>query len=338
MMTYATEHLPFFRRLIGSFFFLLFCLPLLTSCSSEKTIVNGLDEREANEILVFLSTKGVHATKVPSLEGAGAGGGSKISLWDISVPSTEAIDAMAILNQAGLPRRRGQNLLQIFTATGLVPSEMEQTIRYQAGLAEQIANTIRKIDGVIDAEVQISFPKENPLNPEENKGQKITAAVYVKHTGVLDDPNSNLISKIKRLVAASVPNLDYNNVTVIGDRARFGEGPMGGLQSATEEQKQFVSIWSIVVAKESVTAFRVIFFSMIIVILILLLLVIWTGWKLYPVLHSHGGIKELFHLHPIQIEKKAEPVKEEKTGESEKPAEKPSEEQLGLVDKDIDET
>jgi type III secretion protein J len=210
------------------FFIFCLCLPLLTSCESRKIIVNGLDEREANEIIVFLATKGIDASKAQSVAASG-GGGTKIVLWDISVDSTQALVAMSYLNQAGLPRRQSQNLLNIFTGAGLVPSEMEQKIRYQAGLAEQIASTIRKIDGVLDAEVQISFPEENPLNPNEKK-QPITASVWVKHNGVLDDPNSHLVSKIKRLVAASVPGLDYDNVTVIGERARFNETPVLLLQ------------------------------------------------------------------------------------------------------------
>ncbi|MBS4167877.1 type III secretion system inner membrane ring lipoprotein SctJ [Parachlamydia sp. AcF125] len=289
-------------KLLGAVF--LVCMAfLLTSCESRKTIVNGLDEKEANEIVVFLSSKGIDAMKVQSQEGGG--GGSKIVLWDISVSADKATQAMSILNQSGLPRRKPQSLLGIFSNVGLVPSELQERIRYQAGLAEQIASTIRKIDGVLDAEVQISFPEEDPLNPGGEKKGKIVASVYVKHSGVLDDPNSHLVTKIKRLVAASVTGLDYDNVTVIGDRARFSEMPIG-LKSGGDE-KQFVSIWSIIVAKESAFRFRVIFFSFSLFLLLLSLAMIWAGWKLYPLLRAHGGIKQLFHLQPIT----AEPVKQE---------------------------
>ncbi len=59
--------------------------------------------------------------------------------------------------------------------------------------------------------------RPNPQAP----AQRVTAAVYVKHQGIVDDPNSHLISKIKRLVAGSVTGLDINDVTVISDRSRF---------------------------------------------------------------------------------------------------------------------
>lgn len=294
-------------------FILLSAFLFLTSCESRRTIVNGLDEKEANEIVVFLSSKGIDAAKVQSQEGTGGGGGSKITLWDITVAPGEVTEAMSILNQSGLPRRKPQSLLGIFSNVGLVPSELQERIRYQAGLAEQIASTIRKIDGVLDAEVQISFPEEDPLNPGKENKEKIVASVYVKHSGVLDDPNSHLVTKIKRLVAASITGLDYDNVTVIGDRARFSEMPIG-LKSSGGDEKEFVSIWSVIVAKESVSRFRTIFFSYTILLLLLLLLLLWILWKILPLLKKVGGVKQLFKVQPLKIEtpktEEAEPAAE----------------------------
>lgn len=322
------------------FCFLIALLFLTTACESRKIIVNALDEKEANEIVVFLSARGLDATKV-KLEAAGGGGGQKMVLFDISVPEEQANEAMSLLNQSGLPRRRGQNLLGLFSNVGLVPSEMQDKIRYQAGLAEQIASTIRKIDGILDAEVQISFPEEDPLNPKGEKKQKITASVYVKHSGVLDDPNTHLVTKIKRLVAASITGLDFDDVTVIGDRARFSETP-GGMFSGLEEEKQYVSVWSIIVAQESLFRFRVIFFSFTLIILFLLLGGVWAVWKIYPLLKEHGGIKELFHLHPIKTSAENQTAKDAKEASDAKSAKEesapPAPEEKGLVDEDIDES
>jgi type III secretion protein J len=317
-----------------------FCLPMVTGCSSSKTIVNSLDEKEANEIIVYLSTKNIDVIKVPAKASEGGGGGGvKIQLWDISVPDTQALEAMSYLNQVGLPRRRSQNLLGIFTGTGLVPSEMEQQIRYQAGLAEQIASIIRKIDGILDAEVQISFPKEDPLNPSGEKKQKITASVYVKHNGVLDDPNSHLVTKIKRLVAASIAGLDYDNVTVIGERARFSEyQPLTNAGAAGEEEKQYVTVWSIILAKESLSRFRLIFFSFTILILVLAVILSWILWKIHPVLKAQGGFRELFHLKPIDAEPSETSPKEQNKEEPKKENAPENETPASTADKDIDQT
>lgn len=317
---------PFFSKKNGtsffsSFIFLFALFFLLTGCESRRVIVNNLDEREANEILVFLTNKQIDATKVQAAtEG---GGGNKAVVWNISVESTQAADAMALLNQAGLPRRKSQNLLAIFGNQQLVPSGMQEKIRFQAGTAEQIASIIRKIDGVLDADVQISFPDEDPLNPGATK-QKITASVYVKHSGVLDDPNAHLITRIKRLVASSVNGLDYDNVTVIPDRARFGEG--GGV-SLNEGERPYVNVWSIIVAQSSLSRFRLIFFTFTIALVLLTTALVWLIYKFLPLIQAAGGIKGLFSIHPIKYEdltplfsqkkEKAEEAKEEENGQDE---------------------
>ena len=297
MHTAITSHNGGYTRYIFRLLILCFVIPLLTSCEGQKTIVNGLEEKEANEILVFLSTKGIDANKVKTP--TAGGGGSKEVLWDISVPEGKGTEAMYLLNQQGLPRPPSQNLLGIFSSSELVPSDLKEKIKYRAGLSAQIASTIRKIDGVLDAEVTISFPEEDPLNPGQTKG-KITASVYVKHSGILDDPNSHLLTKIKRLVAASVTGLDYDNVTVIAEKSRFGEVPGSVSSSAPEEEKQYVSIWSVIVAKESITRFRLIF-TFSIVLLVAIIVLAWVLWKVLPVLAKHGGVKGLFSLHPVPI-------------------------------------
>lgn len=323
-------------RSLHLFLWLCLCTMLLSSCTSHKTIVNALDEKEANEILVYLSSRGIEAAKVQNV-GAGGGGGTKVVLWDIQVNADQASEAMALLNQAGLPRRRRQGLLDIFSSSGLVPSELQEKIKYQAGLAEQIASTIRKIDGVLDAEVQISFPEEDPLAPPGTKKGKIVASVYVKHNGVLDDPNSHLIPKIKRLVAASVAGLDYDNVTVIGDRAR---GPsLKSLGMTGEPEKEYVNVWSVILAKESVTRFQVLFFSFIIIILLLTLAFVWFFWKMFPLLQKYGGFKELFHVHPIPLEpktKEEEAESKEKEGKEKSEGANPPAPPKGKVDEDIE--
>lgn len=281
---------------------ILFLVPLLAGCEGRKTIVNGLDEKEANEIVVYLNQRGFDAEKQKA-EVSGTGQGPH--LFDVTVKEQDAVQTMYILNQVGLPRRRGQNLLGIFQNTGLVPTEMTEKIRYEAGLAEQIASTIRKIDGVLEAEVQISFPQEDPLNPGKMKGE-ITSSIYVKHSGALDDPNAHASTKIKRLVSSSITGLKYDNVTLILDKALYNQPPIGGSILSAEEQKQYVVVWSLVIGKESLTRFRIIFFTLTLLILLLILFLVWTIWKTYPLLQSHGGLKELLHLKTIKSDGKKE--------------------------------
>jgi type III secretion protein J len=290
---------------------ILLLLIAFSGCASQKTIINGLDERDANEIIVFLASKNIEAHKVQAKsEGPGAGGGGV--MWDIVVDSTQVTEAMSILNANGLPRRRSQKLLELFAAGGLVPSEMQEKVRYQAGLAEQISGTIRKIDGIIDADVQLSFPEEDPLNPKAQKAP-VTASVFVKHQGVLDDPNSHLITKIRRLVASSVQGLSFENVTVIADRARFSDVTSQLQAHSVPGEVEHVKVWDMVISKESLSRFQIFFFALIAVLAIFILVTIWLVWKVLPLAREAGGLKQLFSVHPLEIHKEAEEEKKEET-------------------------
>jgi type III secretion protein J len=275
----------------------------LTSCESNNSIVNNVDEREANEIIVFLASQGIHAGKTPAVEAA-AGATGPSNQWNITVDSKDSVQAMAVLNQNGLPRRQGSTLLELFAKSGLMSSDKEESIRFQSGLAEQLKNTIRKIDGVIDADVQISFPQDN-TTPGATP-PKMTAAVYIKHQGVMEDPNNHLESKVKRLLAGSVTGLEYDNVAVISDRSRFTDIALtqnAELISPKDKAKEYVSIWSIVMTKASLGKFRAIFFLLICLILVFCAVLGWMVYKFYPELIKKS-------LQKISI-KRTRPPKEE---------------------------
>lgn len=287
-----------YHRLIKVGLFL--CITCLVSaCDESSNIVTNVDEREANIIVVFLESKGIKAFKQLVATGPAVGGeGPASPKFNIMVDPTKSIEAMAILNANGLPHRQGTNLLELFAKQGLMSTDKEETIRYQAGLAQQIANMILMIDGVLDCNVQISFPQTE--GAEEGAKQVVTAAVFVKHQGIVDDPNSHLENKIKRLVSGSVQGLDISNVTVVSDKSRFtdvtvnmqGE-PMNGAN------KEYVKIWSIVMSKESVAKFRSIFMFLLFIAIFLAVIIGWTIWKIYPLLKTHGGVKEFFNPLPF---------------------------------------
>lgn len=274
-------------------------LCIFSSCAQNTVIVNDLEERDANEIVVFLTNRGIIAHK-NTAKANNLGDGGPI-MFNISVDSKDMTRAMAILNQNGLPRKKGTNLLELFAKQGLMTTEKEETIRYQAGLEQQIANTIRKIDGILDADVRLSFPTETPsaLPGASPIQQKMTAAVYVKHQGIMDDPNSHLVPKIKRLVAGSVNGLDINDVTVIADRSRFSDLHFGITDSALNQTQDYKSIWSIIIATQSLLRFRLLFSFLIMTNLIFIFLCSWMLWKCYPLLMERGGFKSLFSWKPL---------------------------------------
>ena len=278
---------------MGSLFF------LCTGCDSSREIVSHIDEKEANVILVLLESKGIPASKTAVASSAiGAeGGGIKYS---ILVPEKYKIEAISYLNQNGLPKVKGLTLLDLFAKQGLMTSGREEMIRYQAGLAQELTNTILMIDGVIDANVQLSFPpEETNLSVEEGNQKKITASVYVKYQGMIDDPNLHLENKIKRLVSGSVSGLDINDVTVVSDRSRFTDIHLEEMPEALGGRPvEYVSIWDIVISKQSVARFRALFFITTALAGLFAIVLGWMGWKFYPYLKKEG-MRGLFNPIPF---------------------------------------
>ncbi|WP_157952386.1 EscJ/YscJ/HrcJ family type III secretion inner membrane ring protein [Candidatus Similichlamydia epinepheli] len=264
--------------------------------SGNTIILTGLDEQEANEIAVILNGYGI-ASEKKFVAGSGA---SQASTWSLSVPANKKMDSLAILNMRGLPRRRKTNtLLNLFSKSGLVSSDLEEKVRYQAGLADQIANTLRKLEGILDADVQLSIPDEESVPGAGNQEQKVTAAVYIKHTGILDDPNAYMQMKIKRLVSSSISNLEPDNVTIIGDQA------VVGLKKGKGFLPELVSVWGVRVEKSSAFFFKIIVGSLIIIIGLFLVIILWMGWKLQQ-FFSSAGIKSLISLQPIEFKEDEE--------------------------------
>ncbi len=269
-------------------YFFLLGLIFLVGCSGNQAIVNNVDERDANEIVVFLASKGIAAQKVAAPSSA-IGGTTPSDMYSITVADNQSTEAMALLNRYGLPRVQGTNLLTLFAKSGLISSDREETIRYQAGLAEELKNTIRKIDGVLDADVQISFPDTTVTLPPGTPLPKITAAVYVKHQGIMEDPNSHMEVKIKRLMAGSVNGLNFEDVSVISDRSRFADirlQPEGEMIGSKALQQTYVKMWGVVLTKSSLMRFRLIFFSFIILLLLFAVGFGWMVYKFYPLMRT----------------------------------------------------
>lgn len=268
--------------------YFLFLLVLLASCSTDQSIVNNIDERDANEIVVFLASKGIASQKVLAPT-SGAATTNPTDLFSIVVASDQSTQAMALLNRYGLPRRQGTNLLTLFAGGGLVSSDREETIRYQAGLAEELKNTIRKMDGVLDADVQISFPPSETTPLPGTPTPKTTAAVYVKHQGIMDDPNSHMEVKIKRLMAGSVNGLQFEDVSVISDRSRLADitlQPESELIGSKHLQQAYVKVWGIVLPKTSLSQFRFILFTFIFLLLLAAGGIGWLLYKFYPLMQT----------------------------------------------------
>ena len=66
--------------------------------------------------------------------------------------------AVELLKSQGYPRDKFAKIGEVFQKSGLVSSPTEERIRYMYALSQEIAETLTRIDGVMNARVHIVIP------------------------------------------------------------------------------------------------------------------------------------------------------------------------------------
>jgi flagellar M-ring protein FliF len=161
-----------------------------------ETLYVGLDRSDVNQIGIVLGEAGI-GFDVDS-------GGSSVM-----VPTGKTAQARMLLAEKGLPTsaNAGYELFDNVGSLGLT-SFMQQVTRVRA-LEGEIARTIRSIAGIKAARVHIVMAERANFRREE---QKPSASVVIRAAGT--DARKSALS-IRHLVAAAVPGLDSDNVTVL---------------------------------------------------------------------------------------------------------------------------
>jgi type III secretion protein J len=171
-------------------------LLLLTGCKEQ--LYTKLTEREANEMAAVLMQTGIDVDRKSAKDGS----------ITVSVEKDQFAQSIWVLKNQGLPRQTFSSMADVFKGEGLIPSPMEERIRFLYALSEGLSRTISEIDGVIDARVHVVLPKNDPMNQE---AQPSSASVFIRYY----DDQPPRIPQIKMLVANSVDSLSYDKVSVI---------------------------------------------------------------------------------------------------------------------------
>lgn len=176
-------------------------LVALTGC--EAKIQQGLDERQANEIITSLLERGFHPKK--ELEPG------KKPTWSITVDSDRADDATRTLVELGLPREKQPTAADVIKP-GIVPSPNEEFQLKLIGLQGDIARTLESVDGVITARVHLV------VAPAPRPGQAPVAskaAAFVRVRAGKSEWMEHNRDQVRALIAGSVEGLSPDSVTLV---------------------------------------------------------------------------------------------------------------------------
>lgn len=206
----------------GSWFHVFLVLPLLLLLAGCKAdLYTKVQEREANEMLAILLSKGVDAVRVVAKDGTST----------IQVEEKQLAFSIEMLNEQGLPRQPYKNLGEVFKGSGLVASPVEERARYVYALSEELSRTINDIDGVLSARVHVVLPKNDLLRQDSTPS---SASVFIRHSS--DAKLSALLPQIKMLVANSIEGLSYDKVAVVFVPVERAQHELSPAPAATSAQ------------------------------------------------------------------------------------------------------
>ncbi len=187
----------------------LAALMLNLGSQPKALLYSNLDLKEASSITQALDQAGIKYDA--------KGDGSTIM-----VPRDKVASTRLMLSGKGLPTS-GSVGYEIFdNANALGQTDFVQNLNRQRALEGELARTIRSLDGVTFARVQLVLPKRQMF--EEDTSQP-SASVVVGLAG--RDPSPDQVRALQNLVAGAVPNLKPERVTIVDQNSRLLAGGDG---------------------------------------------------------------------------------------------------------------
>jgi type III secretion protein J len=166
----------------------------------QTPIAEDLDQRHANQIVATLRQHGIPADR-------SVGKDDRIS---VSVEESRFAEAVAVLNDNGLPKQDFVTLGEVFKRDGLVSSPVQERAQIIFALSQELSRTVSEIDGVLSARVHLVFPENDPLREQLVPS---SASVFIRHQA--STSMNDVVPEVKMLVANGVAGLSYDKVSVI---------------------------------------------------------------------------------------------------------------------------
>lgn len=164
-------------------------------------LYSGLDPSDGGAIVSQLDTM-----KIPYEVSANG--------TSIKVPTDQVGKLRMSMAQQGLPRG-GSIGYEIFDQKdGFSTTSFVQNINQLRALEGELARTISTVNSVQSARVHLVLPKHEMFSQNE---QKASASVFLKVRGGLT-LGKEQVGAIRQLIAAAVPNLQTDNISIVDDK------------------------------------------------------------------------------------------------------------------------
>jgi type III secretory pathway lipoprotein EscJ len=187
---YFLQGAVIFNRLFFYRALMLWTLLALASC--RETILNELNEAQANQVWLALSKKEISATKRKS----------GVS-WNILVDENEAVKALQILQDYKLPR--GVWSQEIEEGSSLIATKEERLIIRERHLAKSLEASLLSLPGIDDAHVHIS------LLASDERSKSSASALVVSENSTVVQPQ-----QLRELISGATGiQLEYISIALV---------------------------------------------------------------------------------------------------------------------------
>lgn len=173
-----------------------------------KMLYSSLSQQDSAAILESLDKAGI---PYQLADGTGT----------VMVPGEQVHEARLTLAGEGLPKGAGVGYDLLEKEQGFGVSQFMENARYQRALEGEMARTISSLDNVRGARVHLAIPKQTAFVRSEKQP---TASVMVDlYPGRI--LKEGQVAAIGHMVAASIPNLDVEQVTIVDQQGRLLTSP-----------------------------------------------------------------------------------------------------------------
>ena len=181
-----------------------FYVVLWSQTPDYSMLYGGLSDADAAQIAESLEQAGMQY-RIESGSGA------------VTVPANQVHEARLKLAAKGLPRGDGSGFELFEKSASFGTSRFMEKARYNRAIEGELARTIGKLNGVDSVRVHLAIPKQSVFVREKSK-TRASVVLNLFSDARLDEER---IAGIVHLVAASVPGLEADQVTVVDQKGRL---------------------------------------------------------------------------------------------------------------------
>ncbi|WP_318188540.1 EscJ/YscJ/HrcJ family type III secretion inner membrane ring protein [Pseudomonas fluorescens] len=173
---------------------------VLAGCR-QPSLLEGLDQQQANEVVSVLQRNNITAAKVDNGKAGHA----------VLIGAADFAAAVDLLNLYSLPSKSRVEIAQMFPSDSLVASPRAEKARLYSALEQRLEQSLSTLAGVVSARVHISYDLESGESGRKTAPVHLSALVMHER----DSEQQLLISDIKRFLKNSFSAVEYEHISVV---------------------------------------------------------------------------------------------------------------------------